>query len=135
MASPTAAASAKSLLLSYVSALHAKNMQALSSLIDDTSLVELPFLKPTRLIGRREIMAAHSEIFETLDRMAFELSGPLEKARHAIAEGVLRVHRKSGETQSHRIGLVAETAGHVLARISLYGDARNIRPWSDRTIL
>ena len=42
--------------------------------------------------------------------------------------------------ERHRVGLVVESAeaersGNVLARVSLYADARTIRPWSDRTIL
>lgn len=126
---------AKSALLAYLAALEGKDLQGVTSLAGDRTLVEIPFLKPTRLVGQREISSGHIAIFNSLDHLSFTIDEPMENNHHAIAEGELRVQRKSGEEYTHQIGIVAETDGAILIRLSLYGDARNIRLWSDKTIL
>ena len=126
---------ASSALLNYVAALQNKEIESVTPLIGHHTLVEIPFMRPNRLVGRFEISKAHAEIFETLDNIDFVLGTPLEKDRFAIAEGELRVQRKSGEEYTLQIGIVAQTDGEILTRISLYADARDIRMWSDRTIL
>ena len=126
---------ASSALLNYVAALQNKDIKSVAPLIGHYTLVEIPFMRPNRLIGQLEISRAHAEIFEALDNIDFVLGTPLEKDRFAIAEGELRVQRKSGEEYTLQIGIVAQTDGEILTRISLYADARDIRMWSDRTIL
>jgi hypothetical protein len=126
---------ASSALLNYVAALQNKDIESFEPLIGHHTLVEIPFMRPNRLVGQPEISKAHSDIFETLDSIDFVLGTPLEKDHFAIAEGELRVLRKSGEEYIHQIGIVAQTDGETLTRISLYADARDIRMWSDRTIL
>ena len=126
---------AGSALLNYVAALQNKDIVSVTPLIGHHTLVEIPFMRPNRLIGQLEISRAHAEMFEALDNIDFVLGTPLEKDRFAIAEGELRVQRKSGEEYTHQIGIVAQTDGEILTRISLYADARDIRMWSDRTIL
>lgn len=126
---------ASSALLNYVAALQNKDIESFEPLIGDHTLLEIPFMSPNRLVGQLEISKAHSDIFEALDSIDFVLGTPLEKDRFAIAEGELRVLRKSGEEYIHQMGIVAQTDGETLTRISLYADARDIRMWSDRTIL
>ena len=126
---------ASSALLNYVAALENKDIKSVAPLIGHHTLVEIPFMRPNRLVGQPEISKAHADIFETLDSIDFVLGTPLEKDRFAIAEGELRVQRKSGEEYTHQIGIVVQTDGKSLIRISLYADARDIRMWSDRTIL
>ena len=126
---------ASSALLNYVAALEKKDIKSVAPLIEHHTLVEIPFMRPNRLVGQQEISKAHADIFEALDSIDFVLGTPLEKDRFAIAEGELRVQRKSGEEYTHQIGIVAQTNGEILTRISLYADARDIRMWSDRTIL
>ena len=126
---------ASSALLNYVAALQNKDIESFEPLIGDHTLLEIPFMRPNRLVGQPEISKAHSDIFEALDSIDFVLGTPLEKDRFAIAEGELRVLRKSGEEYALQIGIVAQTDGEILTRISLYADARDIRMWSDRTIL
>ena len=126
---------ASSALLNYVAALQNKDIKSVKPLIGHHTLVEIPFMRPNRLIGQLEISRAHAEMFEALDNIDFVLGTPLEKDRFAIAEGELRVQRKSGEEYTLQIGIVAQTDGEILTRISLYADARDIRMWSDRTIL
>ena len=126
---------ASSALLNYVAALQNKDIKSVAPLIGHHTLVEIPFMRPNRLVGQHEISKAHADIFETLDSIDFVLGTPLEKDCFAIAEGELWVQRKSGEEYTHQIGIVAQTGGEILTRISLYADARDIRMWSDRTIL
>ena len=126
---------ASSALLNYVATLENKDIKSVAPLIGHHTLVEIPFMRPNRLVGQLEISKAHADIFEALDSIDFVLGTPLEKDRFAIAEGELWVQRKSGEEYTHQIGIVAQTDGEILTRISLYADARDIRMWSDRTIL
>ena len=126
---------ASSALLNYVAALQNKDIKSVAPLIGHHTLVEIPFMRPNRLVGQHEISKAHADIFEALDSIDFVLGAPLEKDCFAIAEGELRVQRKSGEEYTHQIGIVVQTDGEILTRISFYADARDIRMWSDRTIL
>jgi len=118
----------------YIDALAARDLDAIESLIDAHSLVEIPFLKPDRLVGAREISAAHGEIFSNLERIEFDARHILSDARHAIAEGRLYVQR-GAQRSEYAAGLTVELQDDRLRRVSLYADARNSRLWSDRSIL
>ena len=135
MSAPTSILQAKSVLATYVSALEDRDIQTLESLVCDHTLVEIPFLKPNRLVGRREISNAHRAMFETLQDLSFKMGEVADNDGFAIAEGELRSTRASGEQHTHHIAIVVEVRGTTLHRLSLYGDARNIRLWSDKTIL
>jgi len=127
--------SAKSSLLAYCVAIKARDLESLASLFGDSVLLELPFVKPHRLFGRTEILAAHQQAFDNLEFMQMELDEIVASGSFAIAEGELRYRWKTGEQQSRQLGAVAEMKGDELRRISLYCDARNARLWSDTTIM
>jgi ketosteroid isomerase-like protein len=126
---------AGSALLNYVSALENKDIDAVASMTNEGTVWEIPYLKPNRLIGRLEISKGHAEIFKTLKSLSVTLHKPLENKNHVIAEGELRVLRKSGAESRHQIGFVVEIHAGYLKRISLYADSRNTRLWSDKSIL
>ncbi len=119
---------------SYVACVSAKDVTSLEPLLGDAPLFEIPCLKPNRLVGRREILAAHVAMFASIDRFEFDLAETLCDAHRAMAHGFLSVLRGK-DTLRHEIGLVTEWSDGRIVRLSLYGDARNVRPWSDVTIL
>ena len=126
---------ASAVLAAYVAAFEARDADAIVALSAPHALIEIPMLKPNRLVGTHEIAKGQAAAFETLERIAFTLRPAAEKGDHAIAEGALHVRRSCGAEQTHTVGLVAEIHDGVLQRLSLYCDARDIRPWSDKTIL
>ena len=121
-------------LLDYIAALGAKDLAAIERLASAHGLVEIPFLKPNRLVGKREIVKAHGDIFARLERVEFVAEQILGDAGHAIAEGVLQVER-GAQTRRYPAGLVVAAGTDQPGRISLYCDARYSRLWSDRSIL
>lgn len=127
--------SAKSSLLAYCEAIKARDLESLASLFGDSVLLELPFVKPHRLFGSAEILAAHQQAFDNLEFVEMDLDEIAASGLFAVAEGELRYRWKTGEQQSRQLGAVAEMKGDVLRRISLYCDARNARLWSDTTIM
>lgn len=122
------------LLQSYAQALSRLDAQALDDLIADHSLLEIPFLKPRRLVGRSEIAAAHREIVDNLEAVDCSLEHSLAGEGHAIAEGRLEVTRRGDIPRSLEFGMVVECDGSGLRRLSLYCNTRNLRRWSDKTI-
>lgn len=123
------------LLQDYLSALSAQDIESIEDLCLSLTLLEIPFLKPNRLVGRAEIARAHRDIFASLQSLCFETRATLADDNHAIAEARLEINRRDGGVESFEVGIVAETADGELRRISLYGDARNFRPWVDRRIM
>ena len=121
-------------LRDYLQAMAAKNTDAIASLFDKRALLEIPFLKPNRLIGDREIDKAHRQIFASLESILFTPENIASDGRQAIAAGRLEFTRGGGECRRLDAALVAEAAAGNLQRLSLYCDARNLRPWSDRAI-
>ncbi len=134
-ASAMTGASPEYVLRTYINAVQAKDASTLGQLIGETSLAEIPFFKPNRLVGQREILAAHRAAFSAIEHFAFDLGAPLQDDSHAMVQGTLAVTRATGEIQKHLLGIVIENEGGKFRRLSLYADARDIRPWSDRTIL
>lgn len=126
---------ASHLLQEYLSALVSKNIDAIERICDSHSLCEIPFLKPSRLFGNAEIIKAHREIFANLDAIDFGLSDSEASDSHAIGTGQLRFTRAGADSGFLPAGIVAEAGAEKLTRISLYCDARNLRPWSDKTIM
>ena len=122
------------LMQRYLEALSTKDLDAIREMSGPRSLVEIPFLKPNRLIGDNEIVKAHEEIFANLESVRFVVEHSAADGAHAIAEGTLEV-RRDGREQSHAAGVVAEPGDEGIARVSLYCNARNVRLWSDKTIL
>jgi len=125
---------ANDLLRNYLQAISSGDADAIAALLDERALVEMPFLKPNRLIGKSEIDKGHREIFATLDAFDFKALTIEANATHAIAEGRLEFSRAGGESQQLAAGIVAEACGGSLQRLSIYCDTRNIRLWSDKTI-
>lgn len=122
------------LLQDYAKALSRLDRQALDGLVGDDTLLEIPFLKPGRLIGRTEIAAAHREILDNLEAIDCSIVHSLAGDGHAIAEGRLDVTRRGDTTQSLEFGMVVECDDSGMRRLSLYCDTRNLRRWSDRMI-
>ena len=123
------------LLQSYLEALTAKDIDSIENLFGNHCLLEIPFIKPNRLVGKAEIVEAHREIFGNLTIIEFKPSHIHNTEIHAIAEGELAFTRDGDAKQSIQAAIVAEVDRDRSQRISLYCDARNIRPWSDKTIL
>ena len=126
---------AHQLLQDYLAALTSKRIDAIENLTGATTIVEIPFLQPTRLVGQAEVTKAHREIFANLESIRFDLDNCEANASHAIAAGRLEVVRNGTERQHFQAGIVCEIGAGGTRRISLYCDARNVRPWSDKTIL
>lgn len=126
---------AQNLLQDYLAALTSKRIEEIEKLTAATTVVEIPFLKPTRLIGKAEITKAHLQIFANLDSIKFEIDNCETSPNHAIASGRLAVVREITGQQDFQAGIVSEVGTGGAQRISLYCDARNVRPWSDKTIL
>jgi len=123
------------LLQQYLSALNSKNIDAIEQICGSHSLLEIPFIKPNRLLGNTEIVKAHRQIFANLESIEFSLSATESSGSHAIGAGELRFTRGDGSSETLAAGIVAEAEEAGLLRISLYCDARSIRPWSDKTIM
>lgn len=126
---------ASGLLRQYVAACNSADLDAIERLVDPACLLEIPFLQPTRLVGRNEVLQAHAAIFAELDAVDFRLDHVLADAGHAIGEGSVTVTRHGIAAPPLALGIGIEPGEPGLRRISLYGDARNLRPWSDRRIL
>jgi len=126
---------AASLLEDYLAALGTADSAALDALIGEHTLLENPFLNPSRLLGRREIASAHDAIREQIESLDFDLDHCLGDAVRAIASGRLGVTRRGEARRDFAVGLVCECDDRSLARLSLYSDTRNARRWSDRRIL
>ena len=131
----TSVASAGDALQAYLRALACGDAGAAAEMFDGRALLEIPFLKPNRLVGTAEIAEAHRAIFARLDSLTFDIHALHSNETHAIAEGRLCFSRDGSEAHSFAAGIVAETVAGDLLRISLYCDARNVRPWSDEAIL
>jgi ketosteroid isomerase-like protein len=127
--------SPKTGLLAYRQAINTRDFERLTSLFGESVLLELPLVKPHRLFGRSEILAAHHQAFDNLESLEIEFDDVVSSGLVAIAEGKLRYRWKDGEQHSHQLGAVAETRDDELVRISLYCDARNVRLWCDKTVL
>ena len=126
--------SPEGLLQDYLDALARANLESANRIAASRCLLEIPFLQPSRLLGPAEIDKAHRAIFAQLDSLAFEVRHVEADATHAIAEIRLDfTHREDG-AHSLPAGIVVESDGEQLTRISLYCDSRNIRRWSDRSI-
>jgi len=126
---------AQKLLMDYLAAFTSKQIESIENLCGTRTVFEIPFVKPARLIGQAEIMKAHREIFANLESIRFELDNCTANTIHAIAVGRFEVVRTGTERQHFQAGIVTEIDAGDSQRISLYCDARNVRPWSDRTIL
>lgn len=123
------------ILHDYASALSRLDRQALDGLIGSDTLVEIPFLKPGRLLGKTEIAAAHREILDNLESLDCRIAHSLASGSHAVAEGWLEAKRRGEAPLSLEFGMVAECGDTGLRRLSLYCDTRGLRRWSDKTIL
>ncbi len=75
---------AKRLLKEYLSALNSKNIDAIEQMSSSHSRLEIPFIKPNRLLGNTEIVEAHREIFIHLEFIDFQLSSTESSDSHAI---------------------------------------------------
>lgn len=122
-------------LLAYAGAFEKKDAEFIGNATSSGSLVESPMLKPSRLFDRREILSGHHGSFASIKSASFDLSQPAEKGQVAITEGILKVERTNGKTETHPLSIVVETEHGKLHRLSLYFDARFRRLWSDKTIL
>lgn len=123
------------LLQDYASALSRLDSEALDSLFGSDTLLEIPFLKPGRLVGSTEIAAGHREMLANLEAADCRIEHCLVDGSHAIAEGILEVTRHGDVPRNLAIGLVAEYGDTGLRRLSLYSDTRGLRRWSDKRIL
>ena len=126
---------ATDLLQEYLQTVSSGDVDAIGALFEDQALLEIPFLKPNRLVGKSEIHKGHREIFTTLEAIDFKPLNIESNATQVIAEGRLEFKRDGGESQQLEAGIVAEAPGGKLQRLSIYCDARNIRQWSDKSIL
>ena len=126
---------ATDLLQEYLQTVSSGDVDAIGALFEDQALLEIPFLKPNRLVGKAEIHKGHREIFTTLDAIDFKPLNIESNATQVIAEGKLEFKRDGGESQRLEAGIVAEAPDGKLQRLSIYCDARNIRQWSDKSIL
>ncbi len=126
---------ASRMLQAYLSALTTRDVSAIEKISVAASLMEIPFIKPNRLVGNNEIIKAHKEIFANLAEIDFELLDSSADNNHAIGHGQLNYVRNGGERNSLPTAIVIETTGESLARMSLYCDARSLRPWSDKSIM
>ena len=123
------------LLQNYLGALSARNIDAIEQLFGSSTLFEIPFTKPGRLLGNAEIVKAHREFFRNLETIDFSLSATESSNSHAIGAGELRFSRPGSDSEILPVAIVAEADGENLLRISLYCDARHLRLWSDKTIM
>ena len=123
------------MLEQYVRAFEARDAGAVAEMMNRHGLVEIPMLKPNRLVGGMEIERGHVAAFETIVEARFRLGEAAENGEQAIATGALSVKRVGGEERTTPVGIVAEMADGGLQRVSLYLDARNQRLWSDKAIL
>lgn len=126
---------AADLLQEYLQTISSGDVDAIGALFEDQALLEIPFLKPNRLVGKAEINKGHREIFTALDSVDFKALNIESNATQVIAEGRLEFKRAGGELQQLEAGIAAEAPDGKLQRLSLYCDARNIRQWSEKSIL
>ena len=120
----------------YIDGFSQSDNDKLAGLFGERTLLELPLVKPTRLVGRDEICRAHAEIFTNVATATFTAThGPCEQAQAAIWVGELAVTRIDKSRQSHRVAMVATTTEGKLDRLTIHLNARNTRRWADASIL
>ena len=123
-------------ILTYIGAFESQDAKCIASLTGDNALVEVPLLKPNRLFGSSEIERGHTATFDSIKDANFSIDNEVaENSEAAICLAKVRIIRKSGEVDQHDMGVVAQLTNNKLSRISLYFDSRNIRRWSDESIL
>lgn len=127
--------SVRDLLQAYLAAFESSDINAIDLLFDENALVEVPMLKPNRLVGKSEIHQGHSDMFANLESIKFDVKRCLADDNQAIAEASATAVRRDTDGHSLQLGIVAIMGQQGLQRLSLYCDARNLRLWSDRTIL
>ncbi len=128
--------SVRSALLTYIGAFESGDAKCIATLTEDGVLVEVPLLKPNRLFGSSEIERGHKATFNSIKDATFFIDGEVaDNDEAAICLGNITITRLSGEVDQHDIGVVAQLTNNKLSRISLYLNSRNIRRWSDESIL
>ncbi|MFT5133457.1 MAG: ketosteroid isomerase-like protein [Gammaproteobacteria bacterium] len=128
--------SARAALLTYVGAFESRDANCIASLTGDGVLVELPLIKPNRLFGKSEIERGHIATFRSITNATFSIDGEVaENDGAAICIGKIRITRVGSDIEQHDMGVVTQLTKDKLSRISLYFNSRNVRCWSDESIL
>jgi ketosteroid isomerase-like protein len=121
----------KDQLDTYCERFNRRDRAAALALFEDRSLFEFPLLGQ-RLVGRGEIDAGLSRIFEVTESAALLVLGHQESATMIIAEGRLdaKLYRDAVPV-SIALAMALEARDGRISRLSVYLDARIHRLWSD----
>jgi len=123
-------------LLTYIGAFESLDEKCIATLTGDGVLIEVPLLKPNRFFGYSEIERGHKAAFNSIENTSFCIDDEVaENDDAAIFLGRVKVTRINGNVDLHDVGIVAQLTDDKLSRISLYFNSRNIRRWSDESIL
>lgn len=118
----------------YLQAFAARDARRVAGCFIGGAVLELPMMKPNRLVGLVEIETAHCLAFQTLSQATVEVNEIVVSESGAMASGQLTVVCR-GKEESHPFALASECAAAGLSRVSWYLDARRHRPWSDKAVL
>jgi hypothetical protein len=122
------------LLRAYLAAFSKMDSGNLDSCFLDYAVVDLPMIKPTRLCGLREIRRGQELAFENISKVDLELTEIVSDENSAMGSGRLSIECR-GESESHEFAVSAFHEDGKLKRLSWFLDARELRPWSDCTVL
>jgi hypothetical protein len=121
-------------LKDYLQAFSERDMKCVAGCFVGSAVLELPMVRPNRLVGLAEIEAAHDFAFQALSKVVVETNEILPMGNRAITSGRLTVACR-GRDEVHPFALVSECAATGLIRVSWYLDSRGYRPWSDEAVL
>ena len=125
---------ARGCLSDYLQAFAARDTRKVAVCFAGSAILELPTLKPGRLVGLAEIEAAHSLAFQTLSMAEVEINEISATGALAFASGKLTVVCR-GRDEVYPFALASECVASGLSRASWYFDSRGQRLWSDRAVL
>jgi hypothetical protein len=121
-------------LSDYLQAFSARDTKCVANCFAGSAVLELPMVKPNRLVGLAEIETAHNLAFQTLSKATFEINEMLTTGTHAIASGKLTVVCREKD-ELHTFALACECTATGFSRVSWYLDSRGQRLWSDKAVL
>jgi hypothetical protein len=121
-------------LLEYLGAFAARDSRRVVSCFLPHGSLELPMMRPGRLVGAGEIAAAHTLAFENLEKVILKTHEVADSDGAAMICGELEVTCR-GKEEIHAFAIASEGTAQGLSRVSWYFDSRRHRYWSDKAVL
>jgi len=121
-------------LLEYLNAFADRDPGRIAKCFLPLACVELPLMRPGRLVGIEEIVTAHNLAFESLEKVSLKTHTVADSEAVAMLSGELRVICR-GREEIHAFAIASQGTPQGLSRASWYFDSRRHRYWSDKPVL